>query len=266
MEKGDLYPVFAAKECYAGSIVNIPGCIYGPRHQSELQILLLHSGSMLTTIGHKQIDLKPGQMMLLLPDQQVHIAFSSQEETWHRWITVFEYDIDVKILEMMHQLPQHRLISEQMNRLLDALVGIQRQNIPGSSAVLNTLALSVFQQYAIECKNDVKELTVHPAVTLVQTLIQERYHEELTLSLLASKGCISVSYLVRLFRQNTRMTPMQYIWKYRMERGVELLRTTGLTVKEIADRCGFKSPYHFSRIVKTNKGLTPTDIQKGKLK
>ncbi|WP_422660517.1 AraC family transcriptional regulator [Paenibacillus sp. EC2-1] len=265
MEVGELCPVFVAKECYAGTIVNSPGCTYGPRLQSELQVVLVHSGSMLTTIDGAVTKVKPGEMILILPGQKVYIAFAEKEETWHRWVTVFEYEIESEVLEKLQKLPNKLPISEQMNQLLDLLVKLQRRGMPGGTIVLNNLALCVFQQYAVECQNDAVALTVHPAITLVQTIIQERFQEDLTLPQLAARACLSVSHLVRLFRQHTGMTPMQYIWQYRMERGVELLRTTGLAVGDIAERCGFKSSYHFARIVKSGKGRTPTEIQRGRL-
>ncbi|MFD0716034.1 AraC family transcriptional regulator [Paenibacillus sp. GCM10027626] len=265
MDAGGQCPVFAVKECYAGTIVNAPGVTYGPRLQSELQLVLLHSGAMTITIDDAVTELAPGHMFLILPGQQVHIAFAVLEETWHRWITVFEYDIDHEVLEQLRGLPNKLPTSELMNQLLDALLGLQRRGMPGSGDVLNTLALAVFQQYAAECRNDAAALAVHPAVTLVRMIIQERFHEELALADLAAGGNVSVSQLVRLFRQHKGMTPMQFLWQYRMERGVELLRTTGLTVGEIAERCGFKSSYHFARIVKAGKGRTPTDIQRGRL-
>jgi AraC family transcriptional regulator of arabinose operon len=96
---------------------------------------------------------------------------------------------------------------------------------------------------------------------LVKSLIQERYQEELALVDLAAKAHVSPGHLIRLFRKHEAMTPTQYLWRYRVERGVELLRTTGLAIGEVAERCGFKTSYHFARMVKAYKGRPPKEIR-----
>ncbi|MCC5845621.1 MAG: substrate-binding domain-containing protein [Verrucomicrobia bacterium] len=48
-----------------------------------------------------------------------------------------------------------------------------------------------------------------------------------------------------------------HIWKLRMDRAKELLRTSNLPLGEVAEQCGFASPYHFSQKFKRDLGLTP---------
>ncbi|UVI28261.1 AraC family transcriptional regulator [Paenibacillus spongiae] len=253
--------VFEALECYAGTIVNAPGTTYGPRPQSELQLVLLHSGSLHIEIDGMVKQLQPGHVFLILPGHQVYIAFDGKAGTWHRWITVFTYHIEADVLEELTQLPDSLPISEQMNQLLDVMVGLQKQGIPDGSDVRNTLALGAFQLYAAECRSGAAASAVHPAILQVKSLIQERYHEELVLADMAAKANVSAGHLIRLFRRYEGMTPSQYLWRYRVERGVELLRTTGLAVGEIAQRCGFKTSYHFARMVRAHKGRPPKDIR-----
>ena len=48
----------------------------------------------------------------------------------------------------------------------------------------------------------------------------------------------------------------------RVDRGAGLLAATGLTVAEIADRCGFKNPFHFSRLLRKMQGNSPREARK----
>ena len=60
---------------------------------------------------------------------------------------------------------------------------------------------------------------------------------------------VTPQHLTRLFRRHIQTTPMRYLWQRRTRHGVELLGGTGLSITEIADRIGFQSPFHFSRLV-----------------
>jgi transcriptional regulator GlxA family with amidase domain len=61
-----------------------------------------------------------------------------------------------------------------------------------------------------------------------------------------------------LFREHTGQTPMQYLRRVRIERARLMLGNVDLSIKEIAGRCGFDDPYHFSRVFHQVDGLPPT--------
>ncbi|MCX6970179.1 MAG: helix-turn-helix transcriptional regulator [Verrucomicrobia bacterium] len=65
------------------------------------------------------------------------------------------------------------------------------------------------------------------------------------------------AHLIRLFRQHLGTTPMQSVWKRRVEAGAQLLRETGLAISEVAYQCGFQSPFHFSRMLRKHFGHPP---------
>ena len=69
-------------------------------------------------------------------------------------------------------------------------------------------------------------------------------------------------HLVKLFNQHLRSTPMRFVWNARLRRGVELLMQSGLTVSEVAEQCGFQTPFHFSRLVKQRYHLSPKELRR----
>jgi AraC-like DNA-binding protein len=52
------------------------------------------------------------------------------------------------------------------------------------------------------------------------------------------------------------------VWSRRVDAGVELLAGTGLPVGVIAERCGFRTSFHFSRRVRRATGLAPTELRR----
>jgi len=71
----------------------------------------------------------------------------------------------------------------------------------------------------------------------------------------------SPSYLSRIFHSEKGITINSYLNKVRIEYAVQLLRTTNMTVKEIALRSGYINISHFNRIFKKTVGVAPTYIK-----
>lgn len=197
---------------------------------------------------------------MLTPSHRVYIAFAEAEETWHRWVTVYPSELDERAMALLERLPESLPISGHMNALVDVLVDLQRQGSSGDSAVQHSLAMAAVQLYASESRNGASA-GKPSAIPLVKSFVQENYSEGLTLGRLATAARMTPGHLVRVFKQFEGITPMEYVWQYRLERGVELLRTTGLLVGEVAERCGFRTSYHFARRVKAETGSTPTQIR-----
>jgi len=90
---------------------------------------------------------------------------------------------------------------------------------------------------------------------------QNLRNPDLTAPLIAGAVCVSDAHLSRLFRADGESL-MRYVWQRRLELAAELLRrggTSGPQIREIAFRCGFSTPAHFSRAFKERYGVTPRE-------
>lgn len=69
----------------------------------------------------------------------------------------------------------------------------------------------------------------------------------------------SPNHLRKLFKEETGVTPADYITTRRMDMAAEMLRQyrTRIPVKDIAVQCGYKDPYYFSRQFKNYFGVSP---------
>lgn len=83
--------------------------------------------------------------------------------------------------------------------------------------------------------------------------LQDRIDEPLTLSDIARQAAVSPRTLNRRFREQTGVTPLQWLLTQRVRHAQELLETTGLPVEDIARHCGFGTAInlrqHFTRRV-----------------
>ena len=80
---------------------------------------------------------------------------------------------------------------------------------------------------------------------------------ELTVDTIASANAVSTRYLHLLF-QETGESCRQYLMRRRQEAAHQLLMSaTGLSITEVAHRCGFDTPSSFSRAYRAAFGLSP---------
>ncbi len=253
-------PHFEMEDCIPGTVVYPPGGKYGPRINREIQLVLLHSGSMEVNIDGTEHKVKPGYAMLILPGQTVSITFSKHSDSWHRWVSLTPI-IDIRqLVPELFNLPLLCPISWSLNQLIDLMLNQQRLDTLAYRTLQRTFGLAAIQIYAEDSQYRASPDN-HPALLTVKSFIGNQFKQKLDLAHLAQSANISPSHLIRLFREHEGISPVQYLWLFRVERGLELLRTTGLSVGEIANQCGFSSLFHFSRLVKKRTGETPTEIR-----
>ncbi|MBY0010422.1 response regulator [Paenibacillus typhae] len=93
--------------------------------------------------------------------------------------------------------------------------------------------------------------------------IDENYAQKgLTIHEVAKKNHVSPNYLSYLFKKNTGHNLWEYVIKLRMEESREMILHTDLRRYEIAERVGYESPEHFSKIFKKYYGISPSELKK----
>ena len=75
---------------------------------------------------------------------------------------------------------------------------------------------------------------------------------------------LSYSAFFRLFKSCLGLSPVAYLADKKMQYAKELLRTTDLSLSEVADRLGYSNPYNFSRAFRQNVGCSPSEWKKEK--
>jgi AraC family transcriptional regulator len=95
--------------------------------------------------------------------------------------------------------------------------------------------------------------------------MRERLAEPLTLTDIAGEVYLSVFHLVRVFKEKTGETPHRHLTRLRVEEAQRLLRSTDLSIADIAPRCGFGSPGALSTAFLRHTGMRPSTFRAGHL-
>lgn len=110
------------------------------------------------------------------------------------------------------------------------------------------------ENYLPICQNDALKRAI--------SFIRFNYHKDISINDVAIQADISERYLRSLFSQYLNISPLDYLNQIRINKSIELLRNTELSVKEVCFQCGFQSPQYFSRIFKQQTGISPREVAK----
>lgn len=108
-----------------------------------------------------------------------------------------------------------------------------------------------------------KEYDYLPMVKRVKKYIEENYQDmQLRFSAFAEENNISLSYLSKLFKNETGMSCIDYLIQYRIQQSLALLSVTNLKICDISDRVGYSSQHYYCEAFKKVMGMAPSEYRR----
>lgn len=92
--------------------------------------------------------------------------------------------------------------------------------------------------------------------------IESHFADPLTLGDIVQAAESNHTTLTALFAQELGLSPMEYLWRYRIGIAKKHLAFTEIPQKDIANRCGFKTVPHFSRMFREQTSKTPAAFRR----
>jgi len=93
--------------------------------------------------------------------------------------------------------------------------------------------------------------------------IELNFSRMISLDQLSEHVSLSKYHLIRRFSASTGMTPVAYLTRIRIEKAMDLLRGTELSIETIAERIGYSSGSYFIKAFRNLTGLTPGEFRSG---
>lgn len=227
------------------------------------QVLLIHQGCgrfESSDIGRQHI--KAGTVFLLFPGVRHRYAPNPDTGWTESWIE-FEGPFPDKLRQLGKLRPRQAILhfgpQPELEDLFERCHALLQQQPPEyagllSAALLQILAMILGLARTAEAPPQRVQEIVHRA----QVILSERCDQAVIMEALARELGIGYSYFRRAFRAHTGLSPKQYVNQLRLRRVQALLRGTPATIKEIAERMGYHSPYHLSAEFKKQTGLSPS--------
>lgn len=94
-------------------------------------------------------------------------------------------------------------------------------------------------------------------ITQIQIWLQDNYHRTILFPQLAQRFSMSTRTLNRRFKQALGKNPLEYLQEIRIQTARDLLKTSNLSISEIADRVGYQDTSYFTALFKRKLDTTP---------
>jgi AraC family transcriptional regulator len=223
--------------------------------------------------GHRQPEqLGSGNNIAIIPAMVLHQANWNQESPFSLLFLEPDY-----LTQVAHELigtnhveliPHHAMSDPFIDQIARSLTAELESNLLGSRLFADslTIALSIhllrnysdLQQPLRKASGGLPQRKLQQAIDY----INDHLTEALTVNEIADQLQMSPYYFSRLFKQSIGMSPYQYVMRQRLERATFLLRTTSLSVAEIAMQVGFASQNQFAIQFRKFMQTTPSQYRK----
>ena len=140
------------------------------------------------------------------------------------------------------------------------MINIARNSTKRNVSFFLPFVIKFFAEIAEERKLISRTLTnKEKKVKQIIAFIEKSYlNHDFSISKIAENLYYSVSYISRIFKEITTMSPTEYVLKLRMLHAKELLRLGEYSVSETAYIVGYSSPFYFSKEFKKYYGVPPS--------
>lgn len=173
---------------------------------------------------------------------------SRYENEFDETIYPFKGDLFFNINHLKHHLDRglqdELLINEYLHHCLINYFQIFNEEIFQKAQRLNFLNRST-------------KIEILRRLNLAKEYLYTNYNNNISLEELAEYACLSVTHLLRTFRQAFHVTPHQFLVQIRLQRAKDLLKNTDYPVNEIVNMVGFDCPSSFIRLFKDRFQTTP---------
>lgn len=145
-------------------------------------------------------------------------------------------------------------------RFREMLLQLQSEN-----PLLRTSGAHLFSALVYELASNAKKRATLSTASYVDELVQwmqSNLAASLDLEQVAARVGINKSYLIRNFKLRTGTSPIQFFNRLKIETASDMLESTSLTIKQIADQLGFCDEFYFSRLFKQFSGVAPQGFRK----
>lgn len=235
---------------YAGGIdTRLPWGL-GPQTHPHHELILVLAGGMTLRLGGREWAAREGEALLYRAGE-AHEEHSWQEPPFQSLFVGFEaVDLPACISTVTED-------SAGRLRLLARWLLDERDAVAPEAGAARALFLRALLGELVRLSTSLEE----PWVRTVRHYIRRHLAQPLTVDMLAAQLGVSKYHFIRRYQAATGLTPMADVRRIRSEAARDLVLSTNLSLKQVADHCGLGNASHFSHVLRRSFGVSPRQLR-----
>ncbi|MCS7464900.1 AraC family transcriptional regulator [Paenibacillus doosanensis] len=251
----------------------------------SFEIIIGISGCLYISQGQAEYEVKPGDVLLILPGQ-MHQGYRMCESGISFYWFHFTADREYALLDE-HQLSEElsklnkpdsaKMFSEAYIPLFYAPSRVERVNIlfqqlqhvvnsnyytrQAAHYIATSLLIELSEQMIKDYYNSSKLPQGDKIISEMIEWIRVHMREDISVSDVAEKFTYNKDYLSRFFKKRTGFHLQEYIHLMKMSKAKELLTRSSQSIKDVAEFVGFRDEKYFMRLFKKYENMTPTEYR-----
>lgn len=244
-----------------GEAIYPAGGVYGPLKERYVTLLIIHEGKARVFCDDDETVMGARSCGFFRNERRLFIEYAEGRNTRVSWCEGYAGDLPEAMAMRLRSVSPRIPLSKRVEALQRMGVELGPGSGPNLNMLRNSLGETIFLAYFHEAQMSEQERLMPRSVLRARFYIDENYEKEITVERLAVLVGVTPQHLVSSFRKHVGVTPVRYLWQVRAQRGHSLLLQTGLPISEIAYQCGYKNPFHFSRQISEQFGMSPRDVR-----
>ncbi|MFD0694053.1 helix-turn-helix domain-containing protein [Paenibacillus sp. GCM10027628] len=255
---------------FAGESQTKPAHKLGPKVYDYYLVHYIISGKGIFSCHGHDHALSAGDSFVIEPEQLVSYV-SDEADPWHYCWIAFSGPEAAGLVASTSVNPLLPIIHTKRNRHIPVLFRHIQQALRTRKANAQLKACGYLQLLLAEYCDVLTASTLTGAVAEAESgrIVQQAIHylstqyaEPITIELMAESLGYNRAYLSRIFKRHTKVTPVTFLLKLRVDKARLLLRERmELTIEQIAASVGFYDPLYFSKQFRRWYGVSPSEYR-----
>jgi AraC-like DNA-binding protein/mannose-6-phosphate isomerase-like protein (cupin superfamily) len=247
-----------------------------PHFHEDIELVTVTSGTMAYSVNGKLITLHEGDT-IFVNSNQIHYSVATEGTASyvifivHPNVLNSSVSVELQALQPILSNPnlsylRFRYINEYTRNIRDimlSLPSIRRDPFQITKKLFDIWEIILEQSKHYGMLDENADTDQHNRFfKTMMYYIQQNYREAITLDDIAASGNISKSLCNKIFHKYVGDSPINYLLNYRVRKVAELLRTTTLSLSDIASDTGFNGASYMSEMFKKSFNMSPRDYRK----
>jgi YesN/AraC family two-component response regulator len=149
---------------------------------------------------------------------------------------------------------------EAMSPIFEDIFELVKKNVPVEQ-IMEESSMQILKLLTRLCQHEARDRHIPDEAQNLKRFIDNNYQRNLSMDEIAGSIYHSNDYANKLFKRFYGSTPYAYYLEVKMANAKALLQRTNLSIKQIADRLGYKNDQYFSKQFHKSVGVTASQYR-----